>query len=152
MWVAVLALDVATALRGLPAREFRAGALLLLAVAAYLLSHQLVHRASRWRAPKEVYAVAAPGRAGAVRRSFVVSPASAAPPPRHLGAARPLHAPVCFSNCTLISVWEDEVDLSHGQTSLALQFRRAAALSRMLPWLVALVAVAAGLTAGPPHG
>jgi hypothetical protein len=44
---------------------------------------------------------------------------------------------LCFSNCALISVWEDEVDRSHGQTSLALQFGRAAALSRALPWAAA---------------
>jgi hypothetical protein len=143
VWIAVLALDVATALRGLLDREFHAGLLLLLAVAAYLLSHQLVHRASRWRAPKEACVAVLIAAGAAV---FIVS--------RPGGATAVLAAPValfillCFSNCALISVWEDEVDLSHGQTSLALQYGRAAGMSRALPWLVALAGVAAGLTAG----
>jgi hypothetical protein len=57
---------------------------------------------------------------------------------------------LCFSNCALISVWEDEVDRSHGQTSLALQFGWAAALSRALPWGLSAAAAAAAL-ANVPH-
>ncbi|HEY5229135.1 MAG TPA: hypothetical protein VIJ19_11380 [Opitutaceae bacterium] len=143
VWFAVLVLDVGAAIRGLQEREFHAGLLLLLAVAAYLLSHQLVHRTSRWRAPKEACVAILIAAGSAV---FVISQAG--------GATAALLAPValftllCFCNCALISVWEDEVDLSHGQTSLALQYGRAAGLSRTLPWLAAVAAVAAGLTAG----
>ena len=61
-----------------------------------------------------------------------------------------LFALLCFSNCALISVWEDEVDRSHGQTSLALQFGWAAALSRALPWGLSAAAAAAWI-ADMPH-
>jgi hypothetical protein len=144
VWVAVLALDLVTAIRGLPGREIHAGVVLLLAVAAYLLSHQLVHRASRWRAPKEACVAVLIAAGAAV---FVVSQRGAAT--GALSAPMALFILLCFCNCALISVWENEVDLSHGQTSLALQYRQAAGLSRALPWLAALASVAAGLTAGP---
>jgi hypothetical protein len=127
---------------GLPAAEFRAGLVVLLPVAAYLLSHQLVHRRSRWRAPKEVCVAMLLG--GRAPRSLPW----ARPGADLRGAAAPLGLFVllCFSNCALISVWEDEVDLSHGQTSLALQFgRSAAALSRALPWAVAACSAAVWL-------
>jgi hypothetical protein len=144
-WVGVLCVDVATAARGLSGAQFRSGALILLPVCAYLLSHQLVHRHTRWRAPKEACvalllgagaALFAAGRPGADIRGM------AAP----LG----LFVLLCFSNCALISVWEDEVDLSHGQTSLALQFGRSVALSRTLPWAISAAAGAVWI-AGVPH-
>jgi hypothetical protein len=56
-------------------------------------------------------------------------------------------AVLCLSNCALISVWEDEVDLSHGQTSLTLQFGSGATISRLLPWLAAALCTAAWLLA-----
>jgi hypothetical protein len=144
-WAAVLGLDVLEAIRGLPPGEFDAGVLILLPVAAYLLSHQLVHRKSRWRAPKEVCVALLLGGGAAVF-------AAARPGADIRGMAAPLALFVllCFSNCALISVWEDEVDRIHGQTSLALQFAGAAALSRALPWAVAAAAAAAWL-AGVPH-
>jgi hypothetical protein len=144
-WTVVLGLDVIEAATGLSAGQFRAGLLLLLAVAAYLLSHQYVHRTSRWRAPKEACvalllgagaAVFAAGRPGADLRG--------------MAAPLALFVLLCFSNCALISVWEDEVDRSHGQTSLALQFGKAAALSRALPWGVCAAAAAVWI-AGVPH-
>jgi hypothetical protein len=53
-WTAVLAADLGFALSDLAPREITTGLLLLGAVAAYLLSHQLVHRHHPWRVPKEV--------------------------------------------------------------------------------------------------
>ena len=143
-WCAMGALDVVVALRGLRAPELRAGAFLLAPVAAYLLSHQLVHRNSRWRAPKEVCVALLLGAGAAL---FPAAGAGADRAAMALPLA--LFVLLCFCNCMLISVWEDEVDRSHGQTSLALQFGGAAALSRALPWALSLLAAAAWLLAGP---
>jgi hypothetical protein len=129
VWAGVLALDVAVAWRGLTRVEFRNGLLLLLAVAAYLLSHQLVHRSSRWRAPKEA-CVAALIAAGSAL--FLLGLPGAA----NLALPLGLFTLLCFANCVLISVWEFEVDRSHGQTSLALRFRQATTVSRALLWLI----------------
>jgi len=136
LWCAVLALDVAVSVRGLSPRELRAGLALLAAVCAYLLSHQLVHRNSRWRAPKEV-CVALLLAAGAALFAFCRPGALIAQ------AAAPLaiFTLLCFANCALISLWEDEVDMSHGQTSLALQLRRTGVL-RALPWAAAALCAA----------
>ena len=142
-WAAVLAVDVAASLRGLPAPELRAGFLLLLPVVAYLLSHQLLHRERRLRLPKEV-CVALLLAAGAA--AF-----PAARPEAHLRAmAIPaaVFALLCLANCALISVWEDEVDRIHGQTSLTLQFGVGAAVSRVLPWAAAALCGASCLV-GP---
>jgi hypothetical protein len=146
-WGAIFAVDLAVALRRLPARELGAGALILAPVSAYLLSHQLVHRNSRWRVPKEACVA---GLLGAGAALFTASR-----PGADLGAmAVPLllFVLLCFCNCALISVWEDEVDRSHGQTSLALQFGRAAALSRALPWAVCALSAVAWLVGGPHTG
>lgn len=142
-WAAVLGADVAVAVRGLPPREFMAGALILIPVAAYLLSHQLIHRNSRWRAPKELCVALLLGAGAAV---FAVGQPGASLP--RMAAPLGLFMLLCFSNCTLISVWEHEVDRIHGQTSLALQFAGIAAFGRMLPWLVSIVGAAAWLAAG----
>jgi hypothetical protein len=120
--------------------EFRAGLLILVPVAAYLLSHQLVHRNSPWRAPKELCVAVLLGAGAAAftaSRPGVRIEAMAAP----LG----LFVLLCFTNCALISVWEDEVDRIHGQTSLALQFARAPVLCRALPWAISLASGAAWL-------
>jgi hypothetical protein len=136
-WLLALAADLVLAFRHLTAAEFEAGLLLLLPVFAYLLSHQLIHRNSRWRAPKEVcVAVLLAGGA-------VVFPLA------HPGVAYPLlvvptglFALLCFANCALISGWEKAVDQAHGQTSLALQFGHAHLLTRALPWTIAVLSVA----------
>jgi hypothetical protein len=143
VWGAVLVLDLAVSLRGLTTAEIRAGLLLLCPVVAYLLSHQLVHRNSRWRAPKEVCVALLLAGGAAV---FIAARANA----QLRGMAVPLaiFALLCLSNCALISVWENEVDRSHGQTSLALQSGRAAALSRLLPWAIAAVCASAWFWAG----
>lgn len=145
VWVAVLGADITLAARGLTARQFEAGAVVLAAVAAYLLSHQLLHRKSRWRAPKEV-CVALLLAAGAL--VFTVSQPAA--DLRGVIAPTVLFVLLCFSNCALISVWESEVDRSHGQTSVALQMGRSAAVFRYLPWGIAAIAIGVGF-AGVPH-
>ncbi len=135
-WLLVLTTDLAIATSRLSHREIQAGLLLLAPVLAYLLSHQLIHRHHRWRAPKEV-CVAALLASGTVL--FIAARPDAALRP--LAAPLALFALLCFANCALISVWEREVDQTHGQTSFTLQFRRGAAFSRRLPWALAAVAV-----------
>ncbi len=148
LWAAILAADLGFALSDLALREITTGLLLLSAVAAYLLSHQLVHRHHPWRIPKEIcIAVLLAGGA-------VLFPATApAVPIGALAIPTALFAILCFTNCALISVWEGEVDQSHGQTSLALQYRRGAQLSCGVPWAVAalsiLVLVLGGRAARP---
>ncbi len=140
VWFAVFASSVALALSHLTRREFDGGLLLLAAVLAYLLSHQLIHRLNRWRAPKEV-CVAGLLAAGA---ALFLATAPGADLPA-LTAPLGLFALLCFANCALISVWEYEVDMSHGQTSLAHQFAQGAALGRTVPWVVMAISVAVGI-------
>jgi hypothetical protein len=135
VWLAVLCADVATAATGLTSAEFRAGLLLLVAVALYLLSHQLVHRHSRLRAPKELCVAVLLGGGVAV---FIVGRPGA--DLHALLAPLAIFVLLCFGNCALISLWEDSVDLSHGQTSLALQSGRAAAYYRLVPWVILVIA------------
>jgi hypothetical protein len=135
LWLLVLAADLGIAFGQLTRREIAAGLLLLAPVLAYLLSHQLIHRHHRWRAPKEL-CVAALLAAGVALFPLAQSTV----------ALRPLVAPLalftllCLANCALISAWEHAIDETHGQTSLARQFRRSAAVSRTLPWLLAVAA------------
>ena len=144
LWLAVFAADLVTAFLRLNRRELDAGFLLLAPVLAYLLSHQLIHRHHPWRAPKEICVAVLLGAGVAL---FLLA--------RPEVALRPLAAPLglftllCFANCALISVWEHEVDATHGQTSFARQFRRGAAFGRTLPWLLAVVAA---LLAGSETG
>jgi hypothetical protein len=151
LWALVFAVDLETAIVRLPTREFAAGLALLCPVLAYLLSHQLVHRHSRWRAPKEVCVAALLG--AGVALFLVAQPSSSAL--ASLAAPLALFTVLCFANCALISTWEHEVDLTHGQTSLALQFQQGAAVSRALPWLLAIAALfsmAAHQSAKAPEG
>jgi hypothetical protein len=131
---AVLAADLAVAVRGLSPRDLTAGLLLLGPVLAYLLSHQLIHRHRPWRLPKEVCVALLFGGGAAI---FLVSQPGA--DLRLIGIPLGLFILLCFANCALISVWEHAVDRSHGQVSLAGQFRGGAAFSRALPWALALV-------------
>jgi hypothetical protein len=138
-WIAVLAVDVTVALVNLSRREFVAGAVLLIPVLLYLLSHQLAHRHHRWRVPKEICIAVLLGGGAAL---FVVAGSTTAL--RAIAIPLGLFVALCFANVALISAWEHEVDLSHGQISLARQFRGAAAFSRVFPWLIFIVAVAIG--------
>jgi hypothetical protein len=145
VWIVVLCADVVESLRSLTSAEFKAGVLVLLPVAAYLLSHQLAHRKIRWRAPKEVCVALLLGAGSA---AFAASRPGA--DLRGMAVPLGLFVMLCFANCALISVWEHEIDRSHGQDSLSLQFGRAAGFSKALPWVIAALSGAALL--GPfPH-
>jgi hypothetical protein len=143
LWMAILGADVAVALTRLSPREFASGWLVVPPVLAYLLSHQLVHRDHPWRVPKEVCIALLLGAGAAL---FPLAHAGTSH--RQLWPALALFVALCFANCALISVWEREVDRSHGQTSLALQLGSPRWL-RLAPWLIGGVAVVAGLTGSP---
>ena len=136
-WCVGLLADLAIAFSALTERELTAGVVLLAPTLLYLLSHQLLHRHRRWRAPKEVCIAFLLAGGASV---FVV----AAPGVN----IEPLFAPIvifgalCFANVALIAVWEQEIDETHGQVSLARQFRGAAGVSRAFPWVLAAVIAA----------
>lgn len=139
----VFAADVMIAFLRLSHREFLAGAILLGPTLLYVLSHQLIHRDRRWRAPKELcIAVLLAGGASV----FVL--ASPGVSLRVLWAPIALFAALCFSNVALIAGWELDVDTIHGQESLARRFQAGRLVSRILP--LVLVACAAALTSHLP--
>jgi len=147
VWIAMLGLDMGAAFRGLSTSEIRAGAFMLVPVTAYLFSHQLLHRNIQWRPPKEACIAVLLGGGAAL------FPACQ-PGVDILRMAIPLTLFVflCFSNCASISMWENEVDRSHGQTSLAIQFPGAIAFARALPWALSVLSAVAWLAAGPKAG
>jgi hypothetical protein len=143
LWAVGLAADLAIASTHLSARDIGAGLILMVAVAVYLLSHQLVHRHRAWRAPKELCV------AGLLTGGAMVF-LTGAPQPGALMMPVALFALLCFTNCALISVWERDVDRAHGQTSLALDDVGNERLIRQLPWMIVVLAAAAALAnAGP---
>jgi uncharacterized membrane protein YfcA len=132
LWLLVFAADLAIALARLTAFDLAVGTLLLGAAAAYLLSHQLVHRHSRWRVPKEMcIAALLTGGAGV----FLVRQLRAPGVAFVLG----VFALLCFANCALISVWERQVDRAHGQTSLVVHQPRNARILRLVPWSIVFI-------------
>lgn len=136
VWLAVFLGNVFLSLRFLNMAEFQAGLILLGPVLIYLLSHQLVHRHHPLRVPKEL-CVALLFAAGVSIFSFTQIELQL-----HLeGLLLVLFGLLCFADCTLISVWENEVDLRHGQTSLALQYPGARWLVHALPWIIAAIAL-----------
>lgn len=143
VWIGVLAGDIGVAVIGLSHREFMAGLCLLLPTLAYLLSHQLLHRHHPWRVPKE-FCVAGLIAGGAAVFVLAVPGINVRP----LVAPVLLFAGLCFANVALIADWEQEVDETHGQVSLARQFRHAGKLSRVLP-LALIVATFAARTVAP---
>jgi RsiW-degrading membrane proteinase PrsW (M82 family) len=145
VWGVALGADVTVSGHWLTRREFAAGSLLLLPVFAYLLSPQFVHRLSRWRAPKEICVALLFG--GGVAVFLLAQPGSS---PRALAGPLGGFTLLCFANCALIAVWEQAVDQAHGQTSFALQFRRAHLFTHLLPWLLALGAFGVAWNARGP--
>ena len=136
VWIAVFVGTVGLALTRLNAVELEGGCLLLGAVLLYLFSHQMVHRHFGWRAPKEIcVALLLGGGAALFPCASALGQGPIVPP-------LALFMLLCFTNCLLISAWESGVDALHGQTSIALQFRRGAWLAAAAPWGVA------GLAAG----
>ncbi len=132
-WLAVLSVALTVSFTALTRRELSAGLVVLGAVATYLLSHQLVHRHHAWRAPKEVCValLLSAGVACFPAGDNLAFLAEAAVPLTLFGL-------LCFANCALISLWENEVDRSHGQSSLALQFPQGRPWVRALPWIIAV--------------
>ena len=139
LWIGVLASDLWVALSRLSLRELEAGWLVVPPVLAYLLSHQLMHRDHKWRAPKEVCVALLLGAGVAL---FPVVHVDSHRP--SLWSALVLFVLLCFANCTLISIWERDVDRSHGQTSLALQFGKTGWI-HAFPWILALLAATLGV-------
>ncbi|HEY4302273.1 MAG TPA: hypothetical protein VGM73_15480 [Candidatus Didemnitutus sp.] len=143
IWLTVLAATITLSFTRLTARELEAGLILLLPVGVYLFSHQLVHRRNRWRAPKEICVAL-----------LFVGGVACFPSAEHTSAISVVLGPLalfgllCFADCALISNWENEVDLSHGQTSLAIQFPGGRGYLRLLPWAVAVAAIATAPSAG----
>jgi len=130
-WLAVLGCALALAVRELSAREWAVSLALLGPVFAYLLSHQFLHRNHPWRVPKELCVAAI------ITLGTVVYPAAnfAGPLLPFVGPAA-LFFLLALNNCLLISDWEREVDIHHGQTSLALRYASARRLAAALPWAV----------------
>jgi hypothetical protein len=135
LWTMVLISAISIAFMRLTSRELIAGFLLLGPVLAYLLSHQLIHRASPWRAPKELCVALL--LAGGVACFLLATHPTAI---RTISVPLALFGLLCLANCSLISWWEHEVDRSHGQNSLALQYPASRRLLHLLPWLIALLA------------
>jgi 4-hydroxybenzoate polyprenyltransferase len=142
LWLAVLAIDVPTAVLNFAAPELRAGLFLLACVVTYLFSHQLIHRNRGWRAPKEVCVAVLMGGGVALSPVFLSSA-----PRWQLAPPLAFFMLLCLVNCMLISAWEREVDETHGETSIALQFRRGTAFGSAAPWVLSGLA-AAFLAAG----
>ena len=140
VWLIVCAADVVVAFARLEWREIAAGALLMALVLLYLLSHQLVHRHPRWRAPKEV-CVAALLTGGAC--VFLVP----SPHVADLASAASLFALLAFTNGALISSGERKVDAAHGQTSLAVAATEPSWAIHQLQWMIAVLSAAASLGA-----
>ena len=142
VWSGVLLATLGPAFTELTRTELKTGLLLLAPVLLYLISHQLIHRHHRWRAPKEL-CVALLFTAGA----------ACFPTANQAGFLKEIETPLilfcllCFADCALISLWEDDVDLSHGQTSLALQFPRSRPYVRSLPWIIAFLGIMAATRA-----
>lgn len=132
----VLAADLWLALATLRPVAVLAGLVLTVAVLTYLLSHQFVHRHHPWRVPKEVVAAVLLG--AGVGLFPLLSPGVDA---SRLAAPLGLFVLLAFANCVLISDWERHVDLSHGQTSLALQSELGAGMGRAAVWLAGLGAL-----------
>ncbi|GAA5115510.1 hypothetical protein JIN84_20325 [Luteolibacter yonseiensis] len=145
-WVGVAAMAATAfiALTRLESREFKAGLLLLVPTLLYLFSHQLLHRHHPLRLPKEICigvifalgCVLAPAVHASGHFMILCLPAL-------------LFCLLCFTNCALISVWEMEVDASHGQTSLALQLGRGAVLIHVLPWFIVIAGIVVAVSGDP---
>jgi hypothetical protein len=136
VWCLIFAADVVIAFTHLSWAEIATGAVLMAPVLLYLLSHQLVHRHRPGRLPKEL-CVAALLTGGVCVFLWPSARLEA------LASSASLFALLCFTNCALISTWEREVDLSHGQTSLATDTDEHRWAFWQLPWLVAALSLLA---------
>lgn len=138
LWLSVVIGGLVLALTRLSLPEIQSGFILLVPVIIYTISHQFLHRHHPWRVPKEICV--------AVLFAIGVACFTLARVPHSLPiivAPLSLFALLCLTNCALISIWEDEVDRSHGQTSLILQYPGVSRFVHLLPWLTAGFAVIA---------
>lgn len=135
VWLVVFTADLEVAIARLDRHELLAGLILLAPVLAYLLSHQFMHRHHPWRAPKEICVATLLGCGAAV---FIIAQPGATW--ARLIEPFSLFTALCFANVALISTWEYEVDLVHGETSLARQFSSGAAISHVFPWAIGAIA------------
>lgn len=129
------------AITQLQTRDWIVGGSVSTAVLIYLLSHQTLHRNSPWRAPKEMcigilFAAGCGLSAGlqATANELAIS------------ALLPMFGFVCFTNCSLISVWEETVDREHGQSSLSLQLAQHRRIIHQLAWFGIVVGALVALT------
>lgn len=143
VWIMTLAGGVGLALIRFTPREWVASLGMLVPTLLYLLSHQLFHRDHPLRVPKEICVAAI------IALGSALYPATLATNRLHLLAApTAFFMLLCLANCLLISEWEREVDLRHGQTSLALQFSRASTAAGGLPYGIFFVSVSMAVLSG----
>jgi hypothetical protein len=143
VWIVVFGANAVLAFTTLEWREIALGACLVLAVLLYLLSHQWVHRHRRFRVPKEL-CVAALLTCGVC--VFLVPPAATGV----FVLSAWVFGLLCLTNCALISAWEREVDLAHGQTSIAIDAGAHRWTLAHLPWMTALAALLIAVTSTGP--
>jgi hypothetical protein len=143
IWIVTLAGGVNLALNRFNSRDWVASLGMLVPTMLYLLSHQLFHRDHPLRVPKEICVAAI------VALGSALYPATLVTDRLHLLAApTALFMLLCMANCLLISQWERDVDLSHGQTSLALQYSRARTAAGGLPYGIFLLGVGMAVWSG----
>jgi len=129
IWLVVLVVGIGLAIYRFTPREWLASLGMLAATLLYVLSHQFLHRAQLWRVPKEICV------AVIIALGSALYPATLATDKLQLLAlSTGLFMLLCLANCLLISEWEHEVDLRHGQKSFAFQFSHARAFAEALPY------------------
>lgn len=142
VWSLVLIADVAVSITTLPRADLVRGLVLTSAVLLYLLVELPLVRRRRWDLPKEactaLLLTAGVGLflATSTRATELVWPLA-------------LFALLCFTNCALISAWERDVDLAHGQSSMALRSHRSAGAIRLLPFVGGAAWIVFGLLTHP---
>lgn len=143
IWIVILAGGVGLALIRFTRREWVASLAMLVPTLLYLLSHQLFHRDHPLRVPKEICVAAIIALGSALYPATLATDRL-----RLLAAPTALFMLLCLANCLLISKWEREVDLSHGQTSLALRFSRARSAAGGLPYGIFFLSVGMAVWSG----
>lgn len=129
IWIVALVVGIGLAIYRFTPREWLASIGMLAATLLYVLSHQFLHRAQLWRVPKEICV------AVIIALGSALYPATLATDKLQLLAlSTGLFMLLCLTNCLLISEWEHEVDLRHGQKSFAFQFSHARAFAEALPY------------------
>lgn len=139
-WVLILATDIGVSVAALPREAIVNGLVLTAGVAAYLAIQLPAARRRGWHTPKEAGTAAL--LAAGVGLFLVASPRFG-----ELIVPLGLFALLCFTNCALIAQWERDVDLAHGQSSMALHSHRAAGAIHALPFLTCAAWIVFGVVA-----